>query len=520
LTLSWHKFRILPLNGEKQRELVNNTFLRVELKRIVLHHLAHSGSLGATPLFLTLLCRYVQSVGTAPTNDFDLLSLHIDGLAKRDPVYLKTKYNLTPSELLAGAQEIARLFAEQPSLGLAPTLDQITALVELEKIAGSNIELLLSAMVDFKIGRADVPNAAQGDRRFAFAHRRYQETLFVRFLVTNPAHLGLSELLTDPRWREYTVTLLQTEPIINITLLLIHASSLIEQFAMDQAKVTVQPPIPSRLGYFNWKQDLGVALIELLQEGLARRNENMPEQLSNSVQLFLQPRWETGDSYDRCEVLRLCALIPQELLVEYIAEAFNTGTARAEYFAFQQTTVLKGEIPSIVKNAVLKRLSAETFTAKDTAALLRIEALTGRLPSSIGATYVYRRSLRLRNILKILGKSILLPFPIKEIKKVQVFIDNIFHIKIFRTQNDLSYHRIVFLGALILSISLQTLAVQLLTTCDTHICEAHIPKGDIFGNLILNDTGKLCLNWKMSSQGKGLVLLSLIPIPFYLWLAV
>lgn len=212
-SLPWKKFRILRLTSGKQRELVANAFLSQAQEREVLHHLATSKStLANTPLFLTLLCRYVKGAKTAPKNDYELLSLQIDGLAQRDPAYLRRIYGLDPAELLKGAQRIARLFAEESSLGLAPTIDQVEAVLNKAEVPGGDIQRFVAAMVDAKIARADVANAALGDRRFAFAHRRYQEALFVRHLVAHPGYLSGYDLLTEPRWREYAVTLLQTQP--------------------------------------------------------------------------------------------------------------------------------------------------------------------------------------------------------------------------------------------------------------------------------------------------------------------
>ncbi|MEJ1126432.1 NACHT domain-containing protein [Variovorax sp. CCNWLW225] len=407
--LAWKKFRILPLNAERQRALVNNAILPARHVQIVLHHLAQGGQLGATPLFLTLLCRHVKLEGKAPTNDHDLLSIHLDRLAGKDADYLQRRYGLQPAQLLIGAEHLARLFAEQSVLGLAPSLDQIAALVDPSELPGRDLQKLLAALVDCKIGRADVPNALQGDRRFAFAHRRYQESLFVRYLVGHPNHLPPRELLSDPRWREYAVTLLQTEPMQSLRSLVSEAISILD-VAPSTWTIAV-PPVPSECGYFEWSGEQAVYLLELLQEGLARRMEDVPDALRAAVARYLVLRWTAGDTKDQCEVVRLGALLPQVELTTYLTESFGNGTPNAQAAAFKQAPAVRGNAPRALTEAVLRRLSNEILAASDLSKLIQIEALASRLPSSWGAMHVYRRNIFLRRVLGSVRKATRLVFP-------------------------------------------------------------------------------------------------------------
>jgi len=396
--LPWKKLRILPLSGEKQDELIQNSFLDAQYMKLVRQHLAGShSSIGSTPLFLTLLCRYVRDEHHAPNNDHDILLQHIERLARREPEYLSKKYRLTPDELIVGAERLARLFAEDDTLSLAPSLDQIIAKLPAAQIPEGTVERLISALVDCKIGRADVPNAAQGDRKFAFAHRRYQEALFVRFLTRHPEALSANQLLTEPRWREYTVTLLQTRNPHEISNLLDHACEILEFCAAQQqsTKVYARSPLPADLGYFNWTSDVGVPILNLLQEGLARRLQDVPVRLSIAVSSYLDPRWETGDTWDRCEVLRLGGLLPHDTLVKYLVETFDHGTKAERFHAFRQAA-FTSKLPDLAKTAVLKMLSDQVILASNRADQLTVEALAARLPSSLGANFVVSRGNKLR----------------------------------------------------------------------------------------------------------------------------
>lgn len=395
--LPWKKLRILSLTGEKQDELIDNSFLNESQMSLVRQHLASSdSSIGSTPLFLTLLCRYVKDEQRGPNNDHDILLQHIERLARREPEYLQRKYKLSVEDLISGAERLARLFAEDETLSLAPTLDQIGTQLQLEKIPGESIERLISALVDCKIGRADVPNTAHGDRRFAFAHRRYQEALFVRYLARHPEAISATELLTDPRWREYTVTLLQTRPSLEIKSLLDVACAMLERRAAQQKAVGfAEPPLSPELMFFDWSIEIAVPLLSLLQEGLSRRLYDVPVELSNAVRCFLEPRWQKGDTWDRCEVLRLGGLLPQDALVNYLVEIFDNGTESERAQAFRLATFTTS-LPESAREFVLTMLSDQVLLVKSRAEQLNLEAIAARLPASMGASFVVSRGNRIR----------------------------------------------------------------------------------------------------------------------------
>ncbi len=403
--LPWKKLRILPLSGSKQDELIQNSFLNVRQMSLVRQHLAISdNSIGATPLFLTLLCRYIRDEQKAPSNDHDILLQHVERLARREPEYLKRKYSLSVEELVDGAERLAQLFAEDESLSLAPTLDQIIRRLPDSQIPSTSIERLISALVDCKIGRADVPNAAHGDRRFAFAHRRYQEALFVRYLTRHPEAIPPYNLLTELRWREYAVTLLQTRERSEIQNLLEAACQILEERAAQQmdSESSDHSSTPYSF-FFDWNNEVAVPLLTLLQEGLSRRLQDVPLSLSQAAYHFLKPRWENGDTLDRCEVIRLGGILPHEVLVEYLSSSFSSGTRGEREQAFKQA-IFAQTLPEKSRASVLQMLSDEVLLAHDRADQLRVEALAARLPPSMGANFVVSRCGRLRRKFQLLQK--------------------------------------------------------------------------------------------------------------------
>jgi hypothetical protein len=394
--LPWQKLRILPLCLRKQEELVNNTFLCESEKETVRQHIASSSSnLHQNPLFLALLCRYVKAEKHSPANDYALLERHIARLAARDVEHTKTRYGLSPDELIEGARQLAVLFAMEPTLSLAPTMNEILRAMPSRDMFGHDVENLLAALVDVKIGRSDVPEAHAGDRRFTFSHRRYQETLFVQHLARNPSVVPSRQLLTDLRWRDYAVTLLQTQPSGVLHPLLDEAMVLLDEFARQQVSVPVLESLRSPLRYFQWNNAPAVHLLSLLQEGLCDRLEDVPACLRQQVEAFLGPRWNDGDLYDRTRVIQLGGLLPEDILVERMAFAVTDGPSEMEDYGFRNVVFLKHP-PSTLADWFRRRLSGKVLAARGKVELRRLEALAARLPDSLGAKLVLTRCRRLR----------------------------------------------------------------------------------------------------------------------------
>jgi hypothetical protein len=395
--LPWKKFKILPLSSLRQEELIANSFLPPEQMTIAAQHVASSGSGFLTnPLFLTLLCRYVKEENRPPTNDNELLLRHLSRLANREPDYVKRRYGFNPSELIAASIRLSVLFAEQPSLSLAPTQDQISAALAGERLPGDSLEKLLAALIDVKIGRCDVKEARAGDRRFTFGHRRYQETLFVQHLSNNPSYLPPEALLTDLRWRDYTVTLLQTSSFEVISPFLVSADRLLKEYASKNWRTPVIPAYGSQIYYFSWKDYPGVQLLRLLQEGLGRRLEIVSKELRGRVKEFLDAPWNDGDSFDRLMVISLGGLLPEDNLSQMIKWAIESGTVDHCDAAVTSSFFLT-EIPDDLVRWLRVELANRLLIVRQRPDILRLEAIAARAPKNIGAPWIIARTRKLRS---------------------------------------------------------------------------------------------------------------------------
>lgn len=399
--LPWQKLRILPLSAERQQTLVENSFLPVNLQNMLLAHLVEGESkLLNNPLFLTLMCRFVKEERKLPNNDHDLVNKHIIRLANRDTAYVRRHYQLSSEELVDGAQKLAVLFAEDSNLSLAPTRDEISRANEACAAPVSHLDRLLSALVDVKIARCDVKESREGDRRFAFSHRRFQEVLYVQYLAKHIQQLKPNDFLIDQRWREYAVTFLQTQSSNLIRPLVLEAKKIItEGSGADIGRKTLES-YGGNLNYFEWKGDTGGQLVAVMQEGLISRKDDIPEDLRSVVTAFLLERWNNGDFLDKIMVLRLGGLLEQKALVAKITWAVEEGPSHMKDAAYRACMFLD-EVPTIMAQWLRQRLSDNLIISAKKMEFVKIQAWASRLPISVRASCVVSRCRGLNEIFRL-----------------------------------------------------------------------------------------------------------------------
>lgn len=395
--LPWDKLRILPLDNERQLRLIQKSSLSSELRSIAYSQLAapHS-AIYKNPMFLTLLCKHIKDNKREPEHSYDLLTKHLDKLSRRDMENVKKSYKLEPEDLMYGATVIAKIFAQSAEMSLAPTFSELSIKLAGEGYEEEQVNNLLNALVYVKIGRNDVPEAQQGDRRFAFAHRRYQECLFVKYLLKNPSLITPRELLLNSRWREYSVALLQSQDIPTCQPLLDSATELVLEFKNEQDNMIASEYAVDQ-EYFFWKKEAEVHVLNLLQEGLYQRVDEIPEALSHAVEEFISDRWENGDCYDRLKAIELGGLVPDDRLTVRLAEALESRVDVLLRASFAKVSFLKN-VSEDLATWVRKRVADETFVASNLVELSRLDMLVSRLPERIGARRVFERNRFLRKI--------------------------------------------------------------------------------------------------------------------------
>jgi NACHT domain len=403
--LPWTKVTILELSARRQERLIARSGLTAENRAIVRRYLAERASyvrpgktIGSNPFLLSLLCEYVAAHGKAVDNDVELVGGHLAKLAERGADEPE-RASLPAEALVAYAEEVAVVFGTMP---LVRTRDEIVSALEATGIPEQRAENILAALVQVKILSLDAHARIRSEDHFAFAHRRYQETLFVRRIVRDPRTMQAHELLQRSSSREYAVTLLQSQPARSVEPIVRTASAILDERAAAQTPRSIAPELgvgeAARLSYFAWNGEPAVPLLELLQEGFARRMGEVPDGLAGSVESLLRPRWDGGDLYDRTNVIRLGGLLPQPCLREYLASAFATNTVLMRRAAAEQATFL-ANVPRAMALRIRGNLADAILVAQSGLDASRIEALALRLPAWLQANAAIRRAAVLRAML-------------------------------------------------------------------------------------------------------------------------
>ncbi|MBV8368221.1 MAG: NACHT domain-containing protein [Candidatus Eremiobacteraeota bacterium] len=401
--LPWLKLAIKELSPRRQDKLIAKSGLNSTKRDTVRRYLALRASfvrgeksIGSNPFLLSLLCDYVDKHEKALDDDFSLVAEHLAELAKRgkdEPERL----SLPPELLLDDAVKVAVAFGSAP---LVMTREALVRALDAAGIPEQRAESILTALVGVKILTLDTNAETRSTERFAFAHRRYQETLLVQHIVDHPRYVVPRELMGRSVWREYAATLLQSQKLAVTEPFLRAARDLLDERAAAQKSHPISPElgVDFPLGYFQWDDEPAVPLLELLQDGLARHMADVPSWLAEAVQRFLDPRWDGGDHYDRINVVRVGGLLPQARLRERLVSAFASQTPLMQQVATEQATFLVN-VPPAMALRIRGGFADAILVARSRLDILRIEALAARLPAWLEGDHAVRRSLILRALL-------------------------------------------------------------------------------------------------------------------------
>jgi hypothetical protein len=215
--LGWPKFRILPLALDRKVQLIKRTGLSINSRSIIVDGISQPAtdfkSLTGNPMFLNLLCEYMRKSEAPefPKHTHNVFNDYVWKRLTRDEERLKQRFSKTPAEIRVAAERLAYCMTADTGIGLSPTLEQ---LLESTKRQGLDLEhdftTYISAIEYLKLARIE-PSLLDGHRYFTFAHRRFQEYFATAIVMREPSRINLHALLSDARWRETAVVILQTQ---------------------------------------------------------------------------------------------------------------------------------------------------------------------------------------------------------------------------------------------------------------------------------------------------------------------
>ena len=248
---SWTRYRLLPLGEKRCREIAASFFHGAGERDDAVERFL--GELNASrlpgwrdsPLVLNLICEHVADRGGALPNSLHeaFESFVARRIAARPDVL--DRRGVTEGQLRLIAERVAFCMTADTRIGLAVDLRQLLlALPACGLEAGPEVRDALHALVELRLARGSVVGGAMRDR-FTFAHHRFQE-YFVACCVRGGLEVAPAELLTDGRWREIAITVLQAGEPARVGALLAHAADLLERAEASLAsQVVAAAALPS-----------------------------------------------------------------------------------------------------------------------------------------------------------------------------------------------------------------------------------------------------------------------------------
>ena len=369
--LGWPLFRILPLDIRRwelirkaeldppiEKEL--NVRLRVATQEIE--------EMTKNPMFLGILCENMRAGNDFPNNTHAVFESYLETRLARDASRLQKRFQLQPADVRMAAERIAFCMSIDTELGLSPTRDKIQELQEaMERRhldSSGDIGRYMDALEYLKLARSEQQAVPDSPEYFTFSHRRFQEYFATCIVLSDLTRISPRLLLTDGRWRETAVVILQTQPAEEFAPILAEASELLQEMTRKIPDLIADPyayinpktsgDVPSVLKPFAWPAGLQPILI-LLQDGLMGRMRELPADIQDNASRILLTASSRGSLADQKWSLEVAGITPQPVLLWLLRRAFASKSQWLKEVAYRQTARL-GEIPEDIAAAIRKSL--------------------------------------------------------------------------------------------------------------------------------------------------------------------
>jgi len=189
------------------------------------------------------------------------------------------------------------------------------------------------------------------DATFTFAHRRFQEYFATSVVLEEPDAVPPERLLTDARWRETAVVLLQTRTGERLEQIVVTIGDLLER---EVAAIEGALPEEPGVREFPWPA-LALHLLSLLQSAYQGRANAAPERLRELAGRIVHLATETGTLADRKWALEVAGIAPEPILMQAIRKAFTGPSVWLAEVAYRQVALL-GSVPPDIARAIRDEL--------------------------------------------------------------------------------------------------------------------------------------------------------------------
>ena len=316
-------------------------------------------------MFLGLLCEEMRAGSAFPTNTHSVFEHYLQTRLTRDADRLQKRFQLGPDAVRAAAERIAFCMTIDAGLGLNPTRDKIRAAMERHQLACENVDGFMTALEYLKLARAEMSGVPGDAEAFTFAHRRFQEYFATCIVLSDLTRVSPRQLLTDGRWRETAVVILQTQSAAVFAPILSEANDLLQDMMQSIPALTADPYAliqqpasedrDSPLQSFAWPAGL-LPLLSLLQDGLISRLQELPSDIQDKASRILLTASRNGSLADQKSSLGVAGITPQPVLLWLLRRAFASDSQWLKEVAFRQVARL-GKIPDDLAAAIRKSLT-------------------------------------------------------------------------------------------------------------------------------------------------------------------
>ena len=327
-TLSWPHFRILRLSERRQRQLIRGASLPISLRKQVIATLPTASSdvlaMSSNPMFLGLLCEYVKSKGEFPQHSHSVFESYFSRRFSRDTERVMKRFGLTPTQLMETAERVAFAMTASSSIGLSPTRDQLSQALESQGLAqpADYIEHL-DALEYLKLARSETESAHGGSRPFTFAHRRFQEYFATLYVTRDVNRVPAEVMLSDGRWRESAVVILQTLPPATVEGLVTAAIERLRRGLNDSDRPTA-----------SFAAELHI--LGIFQDGFSGRANELPAQLRLLAGEVVEAVMSRNRLMDEKRAVEYAGVAPTDLQERLVQQSFDSGSQWLQETAFQQ----------------------------------------------------------------------------------------------------------------------------------------------------------------------------------------
>jgi len=345
--LGWPKFRILVLGDEYRRRLIKRADLPKAIESELIGQLELAGPELAlnsrNPMFLGLLCQHMRKEKTFPENAHVVFEDYVETRLTRDQEKLMRRFNVGAVEVREAAEQAAFCMAYHPTLGLSPARTALAAAMA-ERGYEGKASTMFDALEFIKLARAE---GDANDPTFTFAHRRFQEYFATSVVLDAPDIVTPEKLLTDARWRETAVVMLQTQRGERLERIVAKAEELLQR---ELDAIPDPGGAYSGVREFPWPP-LTLHLLSLIQSGYQGRASTAPDRLRFLVGEIVRLATMTGSLSDRKWALEVAGISPEPVLVEAIRKAFAGGSLLLADVAYKQAALL-GDVPEDIAKPI------------------------------------------------------------------------------------------------------------------------------------------------------------------------